>query len=76
MQCGLLYLSVHTHGFVVPAMLDICAMWSFMSCKLAAKLSAIVQTMTPITIILPMVKTMVATSAIQLDMLINNFIYT
>ena len=38
MQCGLLYLSIYTHGIAVPAMLDISATWSFVSCKLAAKL--------------------------------------
>ena len=75
MQCGLLYLSIHTHGFSVPAMLDTGTTWSFVSYKLAAKLLAIVQTMMPLTVMLPMGKTMVATSAIQLDMLIDNFIY-
>ena len=75
MQRGLLYLSIHTHGFTVPEMLDMGTMWSFVSYKLAAKLPAIVQTMMPLTVILPMGKTRVATSAIQLDMLIDNFIY-
>ena len=37
MQCGLLYLSIHTHGFTVPEMLDTGATWSFMSYKLVAK---------------------------------------
>ena len=40
MQCGLLYLSVYTHGFAIPAMLDTGAKQSFVSCKLAAKLPA------------------------------------
>ena len=76
MQCGLLYLYFYTHGFVVPAMLDTGAKWSFVSCKLAAKLPAIVQTTMPLTIVLPMGKTMVTTSAIKLDMLIDDFVYT
>ena len=76
MQCGLLYLSVYTHGFTIPAMLDTGAMWSFVSCKLAAKLPAIVKTMMPLTVMLPTGKTMTATSAIQLDMLLDDFIYT
>ena len=41
MQHGLLYLSVHTHGFEVPEMLDTGTMSSIVSCKLAAKLPAI-----------------------------------
>ena len=76
MQCGLLYLSIHTYGFSVPEMLDTGATWLFMSHILAEKLPAIVQTMTTLTVKLPMGKTMVATSAIQLDMLIDDFIYT
>ena len=76
MQCGLLYLSIHTHGVAVPAMLDTGATQSFVSCKLAAKLSAIVQTMAPLTVVLPTGKIMIATTAIQLDMLIDDFIYT
>ena len=52
-QCGLLYLSIHTHGFSVLAMLDTGAMRSFVSHKLAAKLPAIVYTMTPLTVALP-----------------------
>ena len=57
-------------------MLDKGAMWPFVSHKLAAKLPATVQITTPLTIILLMGKTMVATLAIQLDLLFNNFIYT
>ena len=57
-------------------MLDTGATQSFMSGKLAAKLSAIVQTIMPLTIMLAMRKTMLATKAIQLDMLLGNFIYT
>ena len=60
-QCGLLYLSVHTHGFAVPAMVDTGATWLFVSQKLAAKLPAIAQTIMPLTIILPTGKTMVVT---------------
>ena len=75
MQCGLLYLSVHTHGFAVPLMLDTGTMQSFVSCKLLAKLPATVKTMTPLTIILPTRKTLVATLAIQLNMLIDDPIY-
>ena len=76
MQHGLLYLYIYAHGFSVPEMLDTGSMQSFVSCKLAVKLPAIVQTMMPLTIILPTGKTMVATSAIQLDILIDDFIYT
>ena len=56
-------------------MLDKCTTKSFVIRKLAAKLPAIVYTMMPLPIILSTGKTMVATSAIQLDMLIDNFIY-
>ena len=49
MQHGLLYLSIYTHRFAVPEMLDTGAMQSFVSHKLAAKLPAIVQTMMPLT---------------------------
>ena len=76
MQHGLLYLSVYTHGFAVPAMLDMGAMRSFVSRKLAAQLLATVQTMAPLTVTLPTGKMMTTISAIQLDMLIDNFIYT
>ena len=76
MQHGLLYLPVHTHGFAVLTMLDTGIMQSFVSHKLAAKLPATVQTTMPLTVTLPMGKTMVATLAIQLDMLIADFICT
>ena len=66
---------MHTHRFAVPARLDTGATRSFFSCKLAEKLPAIVQTTMPLTVMLPTGKTMVATSAIQLDMLIDDFIY-
>ena len=56
-------------------MLDTGAMWSFVSHKLATKLPATIQTIMPLTVILPARKTLVATLAIQLDMLIYNFIY-
>ena len=61
MQYGLLYLSVYTYGFVVPAMLDTGALWLFVSQKLEAKLLATIQTTMPPTVMLPMGKTMVAT---------------
>ena len=75
MQHGLLYLSVHTYRFAVPAMLDTGTIQLFVSCKLTAKLTATIHTITPLTITLAMGKTMVATSAIKLDMLIDVFIY-
>ena len=75
MQHGLLYSSVHTHGFVVPEIFDTGATWSFVSHKLVAKLPTTLQTTTPLTIILPTTKTLVATLAIQLDMLSVIFIY-
>ena len=75
MHRGLLYLSVHAHGFVVPAMLDTSTTWSFVSSKLAARLLATIQTTMPLTVMLPTGKTMVAKLAIQLDMLIDDFIY-
>ena len=56
-------------------MLDTGAMQLFVNQKLAAKLLATIQTTTPLIVMLPMGKTMVATLAIQLDMLIDNFIY-
>ena len=74
MQCGLLYLPVHTHGNSILVMLDMSAMQSFVSRKLAAKLPATVQTTKPWTITLPTRKMLVATLAIQLDMLIDDFI--
>ena len=61
MQHGPLYLSIYTHGFTVPAMLDTGAMWLFVSQKLAAKLPATIQTTMPLTVMLPMGKTMVGT---------------
>ena len=76
MQHGLLYLSVYTHEFVLPAILDTGITWLFVRHKLAAKLPATVKTTMPLTVTLPIGKTMVATSAIQLDMLIDNFVYT
>ena len=75
MQHGLLYLSVYTHRFAVPAMLDTGATRSFVSHKLAAQLPATVQTTSPLKIMLPTGKAMTTTSAIQLDMLIDDFIY-
>ena len=75
MQRGLLYLSIHTHRFAVPEILDTGATRSFLCHKLAAKLPAVLETMMPLAVTLPIGKTMIATSAIQLDMLIDNFIY-
>ena len=75
MQHGLLYLFVYTHRFAVPAMLDIGATCSFVSHKLAAQLPATVQTTAPLTVMLPTGKMMTTTSAIQLDMLIDDFIF-
>ena len=57
-------------------MLDTGAIRSFVSCKLAGKLTATVQTTMLLTVALPTGKTMLATLAIQLDMLIDDFIYT
>ena len=71
----ILYLSVNIHGFAVLAMLDTGATRSFVSHKLVAKLPATIYTTMPLTVTLPMEKTMVATSVIQLDILADNFIY-
>ena len=60
MQCGLLHSPVHTHGFTAPEMLNTGAMWLFVNRKLAAKLPATIQTTTPLTIILPTGKILVA----------------
>ena len=75
MQHSLLYFPIHTHGFAVLYILGIGATWSFVSQKLAEKLPATIQTMMPFTITLPTRKTLVATLAISLDILINGFIY-
>ena len=75
MQCGLLYLSVHTHGFAVPAILNTGATHLFVSCKLAEKLPATVQTTMPLIVMLTTEKILVAILAIQLDLLIDSFIY-
>ena len=56
-------------------MLDTGATQSFISQKLAAKLPATIQTTMPLLVILPMLR-MVTTLAIQLDLLIDDFIYT
>ena len=71
-----MYILIHTHRFAVPAMLDTGATQLFVSCKLAVKLPATVQTTTLLPVILPIGKAMIATLAIQLDMLIDDFIYT
>ena len=64
MQCGLLYLPIHIQGFTVPAMLDTGVTQSFVNHKLAEKLPATIQPITPLTITLPTGKTLVATLAI------------
>ena len=56
-------------------MLDAGTMWLFVSRKLAAKLLATIQTTMPLIVTFPMGKKMVATKAIQSDMLIDDFIY-
>ena len=56
-------------------MLNTGAMWLFVSHKLAEKLPATIQTMKPLTIMLPSRKTLVTTIAINLDILIDDFIY-
>ena len=57
-------------------MLDTDAVQSLVSCKLAEKLPATIQTTMPLTVILLIGKTMVATLATQLDILIDYYIYT
>ena len=74
-QRGLLHLPVHNNRFAVPAMLDTGATWLFVIYKLAAKLPATIQSTKPLTLTLATGKALVATSAIQLDMLIDDFIY-
>ena len=74
MQCGLLYLPVHMKGFTVPEILHIGAIHSFVNCKLVVKLPATVQTTMPLIVILPIEGILVATPAIQLDILIIDFI--
>ena len=56
-------------------MLDTGAMQSFIGCKLAEKLPATVQNLKPLIVMVPIGKIMVATMVIDLDMLIDNFIY-
>ena len=65
---------IYTHRFTVPAILDTGAMQLFVSYKLAAKLPATIQTTKPLTKMLPMGKTMVATLTIQLDMFIDDLL--
>ena len=57
-------------------LLDTGIMWLFAICKLVEKLPAIIQMMKPLIATLPKGKTLVATTAIILVMLINDFIYT
>ena len=59
----------------MSTMLDTGATQSFVSHKLAEKLLATIHTMKPLMVMLPMGKTMVATTAISLEMPIDNFIY-
>ena len=76
MQYGLFYLLIKTHGFSVSAILDTGTTQSFFSYKLAVKLPATIQTMVPLPATLPMGKILVATMAINLDILIDDFVYT
>ena len=57
-------------------MLDTGAMQPFLSGKIAAKLLATVQTTMPLNITLPTGKILIATLSIQLDILIDVFIYS
>ena len=66
---------IHLYPRICSTSYDTGAMQSLVSYKLAAKLPAIVKTMTPLTVMLPTGKTIIATTAIQLDMLIDDFIY-
>ena len=75
MQHGLLYQSVHTYRFAVPAMLDAGATRLFVSHKLAEKLPATIKITTLLTVALHIGKKMFVILAIQLDMLIDDFIY-
>ena len=75
MQYGLLYLPRNTHRFTVSAILDKGATYSLVSYKIAEKLPVTVQPMIPLTAILPKSKTLVATWAVKLDVLIDDFIY-
>ena len=59
----------------MSAILDTGTTQSFINHKQAEKLPATVKTMIPMTVAFPMGKTLVATLAIQLDILINGFIY-
>ena len=61
MQFRPLYLPISTHGFAVSAMLDIDATQSFVSYKLAEKLPVTIQAMIPLTVIMPIGKTLIAT---------------
>ena len=56
-------------------MLDTGAMLLFVSHKLAKKLPATIQMMKSLTTMLPMGMTLVAIMAIDLNMLINDYIY-
>ena len=47
---------ISTHEFIMLVMLDVGAMWSFVSCKLAEKLPVTIQDKTHLNVILPMVK--------------------
>ena len=64
MQHGLLYFPINTHGFSVSAILNVGATWLFVSYELARKLPATIQPMIPLTVMLPMGKTLIANSAI------------
>ena len=75
MQYGLLYLPINNHGLSVAAISNTGAIQSFFSCKLAEKLQVTVQPIILLILKLPLGKTLIATKAIELDMLIDDLIY-
>ena len=58
MQHGFLYLPISTHGFAMSAILDTSTTWLFISPRLADKLPVTIQDVIPLTITLPMGKTL------------------
>ena len=76
MKDGLLYLLVNSHRFILSSMLDTGITRSFVNHKLAEKLPLTIQTTKSLTITLQTGKTLAATMAINLDMLIDDFVYT
>ena len=63
MKNSFLYLPISMHGFTISLILDISATQSFISCKLAKQLSAILQDVELLTIVLPMGRAFVSTKA-------------